>query len=368
VIVAGAALAGVVVAATALMTTRSGGTSSAGTTTVSTATAAVTRTNLSSTERVSGQLEFEPTRPFVNQRQGTLTELPSEGDTIEAGGVAYRVDNEPTVLLYGEVPAYRTLDSSASDGDDIAQLQQNLIALGFGDGVTVDGAYDSATESAVAAFQESVGLDDDGVLDLGEVVFMPSAVRVANVSSQIGATVQTGAEVIETTTTQRVVTADVTASQASLVELGDPVTITLPNRSDTGGTVRSITTSSAASTSQGAAGATAGGGATAAGGTAATGTDESTTTLLIDLDDSASASAWDSASVNVEIVRQKKEDVLAVPVTALLALAEGGYAVEVADPATGATRLVRVRPGLQAGDQVEVTGELSVGDEVVVPE
>jgi multidrug efflux pump subunit AcrA (membrane-fusion protein) len=48
-----------------------------------------------------------------------------------------------------------------------------------------------------------------------------------------------------------------------------------------------------------------------------------------------------------------------------VALAEGGYAVEVADGAE--TRLVAVEPGFYADGLVEVTGEVSPGDQVVVP-
>ena len=58
------------------------------------------------------------------------------------------------------------------------------------------------------------------------------------------------------------------------------------------------------------------------------------------------------------------EGVLAVPVEAVLALAEGGYAVEVDDGT--ARRLVGVELGVFADGMVEVTGELSPGDQVVV--
>jgi predicted ribosome-associated RNA-binding protein Tma20 len=58
--------------------------------------------------------------------------------------------------------------------------------------------------------------------------------------------------------------------------------------------------------------------------------------------------------------------VLAIPVAALLALAEGGYAVELVD--NGSTHLVGVETGLFADGLVEVKGNgLSAGDLVVVP-
>jgi hypothetical protein len=59
---------------------------------------------------------------------------------------------------------------------------------------------------------------------------------------------------------------------------------------------------------------------------------------------------------------------LVVPVDALLALASGGYAVEVVGPG-GARHLVAVTPGLfdDADGLVQVDGELRDGQRVVVP-
>ena len=59
-------------------------------------------------------------------------------------------------------------------------------------------------------------------------------------------------------------------------------------------------------------------------------------------------------------------DVLAVPVSALLALAGGGYGVEVVAP-SGAHHLVGVTTGLFAGGQVQVSGAgITAGTKVVV--
>jgi multidrug efflux pump subunit AcrA (membrane-fusion protein) len=72
--------------------------------------------------------------------------------------------------------------------------------------------------------------------------------------------------------------------------------------------------------------------------------------------------------VNVEITTESVENVLAVPVDALLALAGGGYAVEVAEDS--AHRLVGVTIGLfdDAEGLVQVSGQgLSVGQRAVVP-
>jgi len=115
--------------------------------------------------------------------------------------------------------------------------------------------------------------------------------------------------------------------------------------------------------------------------------------VTISLDDPAAAGDLDHAPVTVTVVRDSRENVLTVPVNALLALIEGGYAVEVVEsagassagpsssdgsvaaspaasiaPSAPTTHLVRVEPGLFDNGHVEVTADgLEVGDLVVVP-
>jgi len=70
----------------------------------------------------------------------------------------------------------------------------------------------------------------------------------------------------------------------------------------------------------------------------------------------------------VAFAQQRATNVLAVPTTALLTLADGTFAVEVAD-AGGRTHLVRVTPGLfAAGGYVGIQGAVNAGDRVVVPQ
>ena len=67
----------------------------------------------------------------------------------------------------------------------------------------------------------------------------------------------------------------------------------------------------------------------------------------------------------MRLTKQTARDALVVPVAALLALAEGGYAVEVVDE-TG-HHLVGVRLGAFADGLVAVTGDVRAGQHVVVP-
>jgi multidrug efflux pump subunit AcrA (membrane-fusion protein) len=89
--------------------------------------------------------------------------------------------------------------------------------------------------------------------------------------------------------------------------------------------------------------------------------------MTVTLDDPDVALGLDEAPVDVEVVSDSAPGVLAVPVTALLALTEGGYAVEIVTE-DGTIILIGVEPGLFADGFVEVDGEgLTDGMQVVVP-
>jgi multidrug efflux pump subunit AcrA (membrane-fusion protein) len=71
--------------------------------------------------------------------------------------------------------------------------------------------------------------------------------------------------------------------------------------------------------------------------------------------------------VNVNITSQRADNVLAVPVNALLALAGGGFGVDVVTP-SGAVRLTGVTTGLYSSTLVQVSGPgITAGMRVEVP-
>ena len=61
----------------------------------------------------------------INQASGVYTKLPENGDKVGCGGVLYRVDDKPVLLLCGTVPAYRGLHVGDA-GQDVRQLNRNL--------------------------------------------------------------------------------------------------------------------------------------------------------------------------------------------------------------------------------------------------
>lgn len=284
----------------------------------------------------------------LDQLRGTVTWLPDEGATIQRGDPMYELDGQPSgILFYGTRPAWRSMSEGAT-GEDVRQLQDNLIALGFTvDGLSANGTFDAATTAAVKAWQHALGRAETGWVDLGEVLFQPGAVRVASHTVTVGDTITAGMQLLAATSTERVVTIALEADQQALVSAGDEVDVDLPDGTTVTGHVETV-------------------------GTVATTADAHsapTIDVTIVLDDPAASGTIDQAPVDVLITTISRENVLAVPVNALLALLEGGYAVEVA-AADGTTQLVGVDTGIFQDGWVEVeptNGGLTEGDQVVVP-
>ncbi len=107
---------------------------------------------------------------------------------IGRGGTLWRIDDLPIVLMYGSVPAYRTLEQGISDGPDVAELNQNLIDLGFDPygAIADDESFGEATAAAVKRWQKAEGLPETGEVELGRVVFAPGARRVTDVKVTLG--------------------------------------------------------------------------------------------------------------------------------------------------------------------------------------
>jgi peptidoglycan hydrolase-like protein with peptidoglycan-binding domain len=313
-----------------------------------TATAVVSRRTLVQRETVDGTLGLAGRRELSAGLTGTFTDLPAAGTTIRRGGTVYRVDEQPVVLMYGAVPAYRELARGVSKGDDVRQLETNLVALGFDPNrsMTVDEHFTAATAAAVKRWQRSAGLPRTGRVELGRVVFLPSARRVGTVKASAGDRAQPGAPVLETTATRRVVTIDLDAAKQTYVRRGNAVRVLLPNGDGVRGRIASVGRVAQQNPDRDSGG--------------------SVIRVTVRLRSGARVSHLDQAPVSVSIARQRTRDALSVPVTALLPLAGGRYAVEVVHGAR--LRLVAVRPGAFAGGYVQVSGSgLRPGMRVAVP-
>ncbi len=279
----------------------------------------------------------------INQARGTYTELPEVGDKVDCGGVLYRVDDKPVLLLCGTVPAYRALHVG-DGGRDVRQLNRNLHVRGAAD------AFTAATEQALSDLQRRKGVRVNGSLALGDVVFLPETARIAKVSGQPGASARPGAPVLGVTSGTLHVQIDLDPSQQGQVKRGDRAQITLPGNTTVGGRVVGFGRIAQAPTGQD--------------GKAA----DATIPTSISLDDPGKARGLDRAPVGVDITTAGVASALSVPVTALVGRSGGGFAVEVVR-AGGRRELVAVTVGLfdTADGRVQVQGDLRAGDRVAVP-
>jgi len=323
-----------------------------------TSTATVSRRSLTSQVNVNATLGYAGSYAVVDQLPGTITALPAVGRIAQEGDALFRVDGSPVVLLYGSIPAYRSL-SEGMTGADVRQLNADLVALRYATRSELDSTstkFSFATLVALEKLQAALGATKTGSLAFGTAVFLPTAVRVTGQTVTPGSPAQPGMAVLSASSTARQVVIQLDAAQQSEVKVGDQVLITLPENSTTSGVVSfvgTVATSSSSSDQNG----------------PGSGSSSPTVEVHVRPLHPADTGRLDQAPVTVAITTGSVQGALVVPVNALLALAGGGYAVEVVSP-SGSHSLVQVQLGLfdDADGLVQVTGSgLADGQKVVVP-
>ena len=281
----------------------------------------------------------------VYGQDSAFTSVPSAGEIVRRGRALYAIDGEAVLLLYGPSVATRAFVVGMSPGADVAELNANLDALGYGHGLQ-GRAFTAATAAAIDRLQAAHGEPQTGALLLGSVVFEPGPIRVTSLMATVavGASVVAG-PVLSASWVTRQVSMALDAGLEGQVKVGDPVTITLPDNQTTPGRISYV--SSVASSGQ------------------------NGPTIQVDAvpTDPGATGDLDQAPVNVSITTASVSNVLVVPVDALLALSGGGYALEEI-AAGGSHHLVAVTTGLfdDADGVVQVSGNgLAAGQRVVVP-
>jgi hypothetical protein len=351
------------------------------------ATATVERADLSTTRTVSGELGFGPARP-VRGGDGTATWLPKTGAVIGRGQTLYRRDDRPVPLLYGSTPLFRALDTVNLVGRDVRVLVDNLRALGYrtGDQPPVgrmitpgravdaappdaaapreataqpdataepdadaksgaaaqrgamatpvevrpgDGVLTRAVVSAVKRWQGDYGVPATGVVSPGDVVVQKGKLRVDALSAEPGSPASEA--LMSVTGTAKVVTVDLDAGDAGSARRGAAVRVNLPDGEAAKAKITGVGTVARTPESGE--------------------SDRARITVTVTLDDPKRADRLDAAPVQVDLLGETHQDVLTVPVEALLAVLEGGYAVQLAGGA-----LTPVDTGLFAGGRVEISG------------
>lgn len=319
------------------------------------AVATVEKGDLTDSVLLTGDVGFGPSWQVSGPAEGTVTWLPAVGTTVRRGRPILRVDDRPVLLFYGGTPMFRQLDRLGLVGRDVRVVADNLAALGFGTGrqprpgtvvrqpppaapairpaanaesnvptITVkagEGVVTVQLQTAIRRWQASVGLPPTGTLGVGEVLVQSNAVRVTTRTAQLGA--PAAGQLLGLTGIARVVTVQTSPVEAGDVEPGANVTVTLPDGKTAKGRVERV----AQSTDQ-------------------SGEAQETITVT-----PLQPLAQEAGNVQVEVAGEVRHGVLTVPVGALLALSEGGYAVQLAGGG-----LVAVKTGLITNGLAEISG------------
>lgn len=304
----------------------------------------VERRDLTETVSTEGTVDYGGRYTPTAELSGTFTWLPRTGDTIGQGGRLASIDNAPVILFFGELPAWRSFQTDMPDGPDVQQLEDNLFALGFL-AETPDQHFDWLTREAVRDWRESLGMGREDNVEFGRIMFFPKAVRVDSLMLNVGDQIGPGTQFMTLSDQTKVVTTKLRIVDQQLASVGMVVSLRLPNGRDTSGTVASIGGPVEVDSPEG---------------------KQITVPVTVGLSDPAAVGDANRITVTVTFVRKTYDQVLTVPLTALIALPGGGLGVEKVT-ANGTSR-IGVTTGAFAQGYVEITaGDLAQNDDVVAP-
>jgi hypothetical protein len=319
----------------------------------SAATVALERRDLSTTTSLPGTIGYGAARQLSGHLDATVTWLPPVGSTISRGHQLYRADDRPVPLFYGGLPLFRPIGGVNLIGRDVRVVADNLRALGYavghqprpgthvGSGVVRagDGVLTADLTAAVKRWQTDAGLPVTGRIGVGDVEVQTGAVRVDSLAAQPGS--PANVPLLSVTSTRKVVTVPAELDAAASIDRNERVTIRLPDDHTVKAHVLAVGRDLATPDGNG-------------GG-------PPKLTVTVSIDDAKAVGRLDSADVTVDFPGRTVKGVLAAPIEALVALTEGGYAVQ------GPSGLVAVRTGMYADGWVQISGPgLTAGTKVVV--
>jgi hypothetical protein len=258
---------------------------------------------------------------------GVVTALPASGTSVRRGHELFRVDDQPVVALFGDTPLFRPLGPEpGAKGNDVGELRTNLKALGYTMKRTDQSdTLDTSLLDALKRWQKDLELPTPGTLSPEHAIVLPGPGRVGAQTAKLGDPV--GGELFTVTGTNKVVEVPVAVTDSGAIKAGQKVSVRLPDGRTTPGTVRTV-------------------------GTVTEGDAEAPKlTIGIGLAKPTDVAKLDAAAVQVEFTTAVHKQVLSVPVGALIALREGGYAVQLPDGS-----LVAAKTGMFAGGLVQISG------------
>jgi hypothetical protein len=315
-------------------------------------TATVTKGDLTQAQTLPGSLGFGAPKTLNGTGSGFVTKLPLAGDTTSLGKPLYSVDDKPVMVFFGETPVFRKLDQPGVRGNDVTMIANNLRAMGYDftvpeptrlNGQGQGDVFTASLKAALKRWQQNTGQQATGTLEPGSLVVMSGPSRVNTVMAELGDPADK--PLLTYSSTVKSVTVPVDADSVAAIGKGQQTEILLPDGRKAIGKVTSVSSSVQGGSLQD---------------NSAKVSPATVAVTVVPLHDE-DVKGLDAASVQVRFTTTALMGVLQVPVTALIALKEGGYALQRVDG-----QLLAVTTGMFAGGQVEVKGaQLTAGMKVV---
>jgi hypothetical protein len=186
----------------------------------------VTEGSVSRVLRFNAEASWTLAATVRSQAVGVVTAVQVvPGSEISAGSVLFSRGLRPTFAAQGAIPSFRDL-APGLRGADVKQLQGFLAVGGYYRG-SQSGYLDSATETAVRAWQRAIQVPATGTVPSGDLVFFPALpVHVVPTDAlQVGQRLAGGEAVLKTLPSAPTFTITLGADQVSLVPLSAAVRV-----------------------------------------------------------------------------------------------------------------------------------------------
>lgn len=180
----------------------------------------------------SGTLAWTVSARMDVPAQGRVTKtIAATGATVSPGQVLLAVDGRPVVAVAGKIPAYRDLKPGTS-GPDVAAWQQFLRQSGR-QSVPTGGTFDVATQAATRQWLSAIGIDGDGTVPLGTVVFLPGTPARVEPDQALRLGAQLPSPAFAILNPDPTLTLAVTSVMAAVIKPGVKVSMTVADRTVT---------------------------------------------------------------------------------------------------------------------------------------
>jgi hypothetical protein len=296
-------------------------------------------------------LDVQATDPTTNSTKKSTNETDSAGDAAALPSCNQKGTTGPqgttgTTGATGKGPSQEAVLLALLKAETL-ELKKSLASSGTG-GRTGTGGTGASTGGSGGSFTGGSGGGSESA---------GSGASASGGSGSSGASSggSTASAILQTSSTDVIVSVDLDATKQSEAKVGERVSVEMPAGNTVEGKITVVSpiaqSSSSGSTGSGSSGSS--GSGSSGSGSSGSGSSATIPVTIALLSHHLPTTGLDQAAVSVNFEQQVENHVLSVPVTALLATNGGGYAVQ---EAASPHKLIPVTPGLFAAGDVQISG------------